>query len=200
MRRLRGFSSAFSQRNLRTSPPRGIHALYAPDVVQGPDERYYLYYCLDFLSEIGVAVCDTPCGAYEYLGRVRHADGTPLGARQGDLTQFDPGVFVDEDKQVYLYSGNAPMRPERTRLRPVSPSDKIPSQDGAAHPRSLRAGALRLRGRRRGQHCACRPRPYHSHCAVYFSDFSPAHDPRGGIRREPGRRHSDRPACGRHNQ
>jgi hypothetical protein len=39
---------------------------------------------------------DTPCGAYEYLGRVRHADGTPLGARQEDLTQFDPGVFVDE--------------------------------------------------------------------------------------------------------
>lgn len=76
--------------------PRGIHALYAPDVVQGPDERYYLYYCLDFLSEIGVAVFDTPCGAYEYLGRVRHADGTPLGARQEDLTQFDPGVFVDE--------------------------------------------------------------------------------------------------------
>ena len=40
--------------------PRGIHAQWAPDVVQGPDGRYYLYYCLDFLPEIGVAVCDTP--------------------------------------------------------------------------------------------------------------------------------------------
>ena len=93
--------------------PRGVHALWAPDVARGPDGRYYLYYCLDFLPEIGVAVCDTPCGAFAYLGRVRHADGTPLGSRQGDLTQFDPGVFVDEDRQVYLYSGNAPMRAEQ---------------------------------------------------------------------------------------
>ena len=29
--------------------PPGIHALWAPDVVKGPDGRYYLYYCLDFL-------------------------------------------------------------------------------------------------------------------------------------------------------
>lgn len=56
--------------------PRGVHALFAPDVVQGPDGRFYLYYCLDFLPAIGVAVSDTPAGQYEYLGRVRHADGT----------------------------------------------------------------------------------------------------------------------------
>lgn len=36
--------------------PRGIHAQWASAVVQGPDGRYYLYYCLDFLPEIGVAV------------------------------------------------------------------------------------------------------------------------------------------------
>lgn len=91
--------------------PRGIHAQWAPDVVQGPDGRYYLYYCLDFLPEIGVAVCDTPAGEYRFLGLVRHADGTALGAREGDLIQFDPGVYV-EGEDIYLFSGNAPMKPE----------------------------------------------------------------------------------------
>ena len=87
----------------------GIHAMWAPDVVQGPDGRYYLYYCLDVLPEIGVAVCDTPAGNYVYLGLVRHADGTPLGCGEGDLIQFDPGIFVDDDGEIYLYSGNAPI-------------------------------------------------------------------------------------------
>lgn len=92
--------------------PKGIHAMWAPDVVQGLDGRYYLYYCLDFLPEIGVAVCDSPAGKYEFLGLVKHADGTSLGTRAGDLNQFDPGIFIDDDKTIYLYSGNAPMRKE----------------------------------------------------------------------------------------
>lgn len=93
--------------------PRGVHALFAPDVVQGPDGRFYLYYCLDFLPAIGVAVSDTPAGQYEYLGRVHHADGTALGERAGDLVQFDPGIFIDDDGEIYLYSGNGPVRPEK---------------------------------------------------------------------------------------
>ena len=85
--------------------PDGIHAMWAPDVAKGPDGRYYLYYCLDFLPEIAVAVCDTPAGNYEFLGFVRHSDGSILGDREGDLIQFDPGVLVDDDNRVYLYSG-----------------------------------------------------------------------------------------------
>ncbi len=41
--------------------------LYAPDVTVGPDGRYYLYYVLDKVSVVSVAVCDTPAGAYEFL-------------------------------------------------------------------------------------------------------------------------------------
>ncbi|MDO4648912.1 MAG: family 43 glycosylhydrolase [Eubacteriales bacterium] len=89
--------------------PKGVHAMWAPDVVCGPDKRYYLYYCLDFLSEIGVAVSDTPNGPFAYHGLVQHKDGTPLGKKDGDKCQFDPGIFVDDDGEIYLYSGNAPM-------------------------------------------------------------------------------------------
>lgn len=88
--------------------PPGIHALWAPDAVRGPDGRYYLYYCLDYLPQIAVAVCNTPAGQYEYLGLVCHPDGIPLGDREGDSPQFDPGVFMDGDGCIYLYSGQAP--------------------------------------------------------------------------------------------
>lgn len=90
--------------------PPGIHAMWAPDVVKGPDGRFYLYYCLDYLPEVAVAVCDSPAGSYEFLGFVKHGDGTLLGQREGDLIQFDPGIFIDDDGTIYLYSGNAPMR------------------------------------------------------------------------------------------
>lgn len=89
--------------------PDGKHCMWAPDVVKGLDGRYYLYYCLDVLPQIGVAVCDTPAGNYQFLGLVKHADGTLLGEREGDYIQFDPGVFIDDDGEIYLYSGNAPM-------------------------------------------------------------------------------------------
>lgn len=54
--------------------------MYAPDAVQGPDGRYYLYYDLagggnhGFDGPISVAVCDTPAGKYEYYGDVRYPD------------------------------------------------------------------------------------------------------------------------------
>ena len=87
---------------------KDVHCMWAPDVVKGLDGRYYLYYCLDVLPEIAVAVCDKPDGKYEFLGYVKHPDGTPLGLKENDLVQFDPGVFIDDDKTIYLYSGNAP--------------------------------------------------------------------------------------------
>lgn len=78
--------------------------LYAPDVVVGPDGRYYLYYCLDKYSIVSVAVCDTPAGKYEFYGHVHYEDGTRLGEREGDPFQFDPGVLREGDK-TYLYTG-----------------------------------------------------------------------------------------------
>lgn len=94
----------------KTQDPRngdGAHALWAPDVCRGLDGKYYLYYCLDFLKEIGVAVCDEPAGEYEFLGFVRWPDGRVLGTGD-DIRQFDPGIFIDDDERIYLFSGNSP--------------------------------------------------------------------------------------------
>lgn len=75
--------------------------IYAPDVVQGNDGRYYLYYCLTGGEEhISVAVCDTPAGHYEYLGFVRNTDGTPF-------RRFVPGdpAVINDDGVIRLYFG-----------------------------------------------------------------------------------------------
>ena len=85
----------------------GLRSLYAPDVTQGPDGRYYLYYAFDFMGEMGVAVCDTPAGQYEFYGHVHFKDGHVWGKRSGEPLPFDPGVLVDDDGRVYLYSGFA---------------------------------------------------------------------------------------------
>ncbi|MCD8106046.1 MAG: family 43 glycosylhydrolase [Lachnospiraceae bacterium] len=80
-----------------------MHLLYAPDVAKGPDGRYYLYYALDFVNVISVAVCDTPAGKYEFLDYVRKADGTiPQIGRW-----FDPAI-LSEKSGNYLYYGFCP--------------------------------------------------------------------------------------------
>ena len=84
--------------------PDGRMCLYAPDVTVGPDGRYYLYYVLDKVNVVSVAVCDTPAGRYEFLGYVHYPDGTRLGDREGDEPQFDPGVITEGDR-TYLYTG-----------------------------------------------------------------------------------------------
>ena len=86
---------------------KGKHSLFAPDVCRGPDGKYYLYYALDFVGKIGVAVCDEPAGKYEFIGFVHYPDGQILGRRKGDPFQFDPGLYVEGD-DVYLYSGFGP--------------------------------------------------------------------------------------------
>lgn len=82
----------------------GRMCLYAPDVTIGPDGRYYLYYVLDKVSVVSVAVCDTPAGRYQFLGYVHDAKGDLLGARPGDEPQFDPGVITEGDR-TYMYTG-----------------------------------------------------------------------------------------------
>lgn len=86
--------------------------LYAPDVVQGNDGRYYLYYCLaswkgdgGYSYPISVAVSDTPDDHYKYYGVVKNKDGTPYKG----FVCFDPAVMND-DGTIRLYFGTGPFR------------------------------------------------------------------------------------------
>ena len=83
----------------------GLRLLFAPDVCQGPDGRYYLYYAFDFMGIMGVAVSDKPAGPYKFLGHVHYKDGTIWGRQKGDQFPFDPGVLADDDGRIWLYSG-----------------------------------------------------------------------------------------------
>lgn len=83
--------------------------LFAPDVVQGNDGRFYLYYSLGgwqgkhgYEGPISVAVSDTPAGKYEYLGFVQNPDGTPFREK----ITFDPGV-INDDGVIRLYFGTS---------------------------------------------------------------------------------------------
>ncbi len=82
----------------------GAMCLYAPDVTKGSDGRYYLYYALDLMPYVSVAVCDTPAGKYEFYGYVHDKEGRRLGERPGDEMMFDPAVLTEGDR-TYLYTG-----------------------------------------------------------------------------------------------
>ena len=77
--------------------------MFAPDVVKGNDNRYYLYYSLansypDCSYIMSVATCDTPNGKFEFLGHVKYPDGRLLT----DYVIFDPGL-INDDGVIRLY-------------------------------------------------------------------------------------------------
>lgn len=81
--------------------------MYAPDVVQGNDGRYYLYYCMSgaygkggYFGPISVAVCDTPAGKYKFHGFVRYKDGSIMNK----FVCFDPGV-INDNGTIRIYYG-----------------------------------------------------------------------------------------------
>lgn len=85
---------------------RVTNGLAAPDMVQGPDGRFYLYYFMGGTKMISVAVCDKPAGKYEFYGYVHYSDDVPIG-KKDEPFQFDPGIFMDDDGRLYLYTGFA---------------------------------------------------------------------------------------------
>lgn len=88
----------------------GEYNLWAPDVTCGPDGKYYLYYCLSFVNEIGVAVSDNPAGPFEFYGHVKYPESINNGALLREYKPFDPAVLTDDGGRVYLYYGSAPAK------------------------------------------------------------------------------------------
>lgn len=78
--------------------------MFAPDCIE-KDGAYYLFYGLDNSKTISVATSTVPQGPFTFYGNVHHPDGTVWGMKDGDRQQFDPGIFIDDDKKIYLYSG-----------------------------------------------------------------------------------------------
>ena len=56
--------------------------MQAPDIIQGADGRFYLYYTLGLCPYMAVAVSKIITGPYEYMGVVKDKNGIPVGIRQ----------------------------------------------------------------------------------------------------------------------
>lgn len=104
--------------------------MWAPDVAKGVDGRYYLYYCLAFLPEIGVAVSDSPTGPFAFYGHVKYPKEIMGGKELNEHLPFDPAVLVDDDGRAYLYYGFSPVK----RMGPPPDSEAM-----AAIPEDVKA-------------------------------------------------------------
>ena len=89
--------------------------LWAPDVIQLPDGRFYMYYCAcrgdSPLSALGVAVSDHIEGPYKNLGIMLFSGG--LRAPDGSLYDatkhpnvVDPHVFFDAEGELWMVYGS----------------------------------------------------------------------------------------------
>ena len=85
--------------------------IWAPDVVKGTDGKYYMFYCLAFYPEIGVAVSDSPAGPFEFYGHIHYPENIKNGKTLSEYLPFDPAVLVDDDGRVFLYYGFSPAVP-----------------------------------------------------------------------------------------
>lgn len=96
--------------------------MFAPDVCE-KNGKYYLYYGLDTSDTISVAVADQPEGPFAFYGHVHYPDGTVWGKIPGEHKCFDPGIFVDDDGQVYLYSGFSTTKEVLERIKKRMPAE-----------------------------------------------------------------------------
>lgn len=81
--------------------------MYAPDVVQGNDGKYYLYYCMGgdygyggYTGPISVAVSENPSGPFSFLGNVKYPDGRIMKK----YICFDPAV-INDNGIIRVYYG-----------------------------------------------------------------------------------------------
>ncbi|MDQ8183446.1 glycoside hydrolase family 43 protein [Pelagicoccus sp. SDUM812005] len=77
---------------------------WAPAAVER-DGKFFLYFG-NGGANIGVAVGDSPIGPFDdVLGKPLITHGTPGVQPAENMWLFDPGVFIDDDDQAYIYFG-----------------------------------------------------------------------------------------------
>jgi arabinoxylan arabinofuranohydrolase len=82
----------------------GAQYSWAPVVVYR-NNKFYMYYG-NSAGSIGVAVSDSPTGPFKDTGKGPLVSGSTPGVNAtSGMWIFDPGVFVDDDGQAYLYFG-----------------------------------------------------------------------------------------------
>ena len=77
---------------------------WAPGAIER-DGKFFLYFG-NGGGNIGVVVADNPAGPFkDVLGKPLIEHGTPGVQPAKNMWLFDPGVFIDDDGQAYLYFG-----------------------------------------------------------------------------------------------
>lgn len=85
-----------------TSPTSGVSKVWAPSVIKGTDNRFYMYVSVG--SEIWAGVSDSPLGDWHNI----KDDNSPLISAQlfTEYHMIDAEAFIDNDGQAYLYWGS----------------------------------------------------------------------------------------------
>ena len=89
----------------------GIRLLFAPDVVQGADGKFYLYYAFDFMGMIGVAVAEKPAGPYRFYGHVHYQDAPSGAGRKETSSPLTPVCWWMTTAAFTSIPASIPLRP-----------------------------------------------------------------------------------------
>ena len=85
------------------------NTFWAPDVVQLPDGKYYMYYCTcegsSPLSTLGYAVADNPEGPYTNLGIILRSGQAGYNANYYPNV-IDPCLFYDKEDRLWMVYGS----------------------------------------------------------------------------------------------
>ncbi|HKZ66936.1 MAG TPA: family 43 glycosylhydrolase, partial [Chitinophagaceae bacterium] len=89
-------------KSLCTSPTSNEHKVWAPSVVKGTDNNFYMYVSVG--SEVWAGVSASPLGPWRNLKE----DNSPLIKFTDfpDMHNIDADCFIDDDGQAYLYWGS----------------------------------------------------------------------------------------------
>ena len=85
-----------------TSPTSSNSMVWAPSVVKGKDNKFYMYLAVG--SEVWAGVAESPLGPWKNI----KADQSPLikANEYPGVHNIDPDCFIDDDGQAYLYWGS----------------------------------------------------------------------------------------------